>query len=90
MSFFVCGEQGSSPASTGLRTVTEGRARPHPVGETGRAKEWQSSKNTTEPWRGQCDWVTTTVRPLWRESLITKLAHKVKDTDLVSFFVGKE
>ena len=39
VSFFRGGEQGSSPVRTGLRTVTEGRARPHPVGETGRAKE---------------------------------------------------
>ena len=33
-------------------SARKGRARAHPVGETARAKEWQSSQNTTDACEG--------------------------------------
>ena len=38
------------------------RARPPSGKGAGRAKEWQSSQNTTVTWQGQCDAETTTVQ----------------------------
>jgi hypothetical protein len=64
-----------------LLPARKGRFRAHPVGDTARNKEWQSSKKTSNPPIAMFDWLTTTVQRnacIPRQSSLRRYFHARK------------